>query len=759
MRTTWIVALAASLSLVGATANGASAGQTATSASDPAFSWVTPPLEYHSPHGGSPQGNFLAASALAADGESYEASLWDTTDGSRSPLLETITQGFAMAAAIDGEHVFFTARDDTSQALCQLFVATATSTRRTIDLANCSFIVTGDGNHALVHGFEYNHDPNDPPAWFLVAADGDITSVASDQEAFITVAPNNVDAFVATVDATGAIEVKLVHLDGRPATNVEPPAGFEFGPIYPHPRFLNPFDLDWLHPRFLTGQWTRDSLHVGVPLVNGNSGNARIGVVGADGTATALGPPSSDPASGHARTDGDEAPRFSLNGETIAYTFASNAEDHTFHVASVDGSSDVEVAQLANWLTTTWNAGDDFLYDTQTTNGGTHSLVWVSADGQSTHPVYATNDPPTDEIWGVSWVSADMAYFMGYDSSLPSGGGGGLIGAAIYEVSLAGDAAPRRLIPYSDRINSTSVSGVSLDGSRVSGWAITFLDATGFNNVGIRGWTVTFEETPPPPPPPSIDYVALGDSFASGEGTYNYDGGNKCHRGPLAWPRVLQQEASSIPVIMHRACSGAQTGDLFKKFKGSPRQIPITPDPSIELVTATIGGNDVLFSGIVKDCYFTSCGNLPDRGFRRKVSRLGTTLVTSVYPALRRAYPNARIVHVGYPRITPPAGDPVLNCGWLRPDEQAAADGVLEFLNSEIASAALISQQGGDNIEYANVTGALADHELCTPDSWVHPINPLVYGKASEQAHPTAPGQVAYMRAVATALDINLRAP
>ena len=38
---------------------------------------------------------------------------------------------------------------------------------------------------------------------------------------------------------------------------------------------------------------------------------------------------------------------------------------------------------------------------------------------------------------------------------------------------------------------------------------------------------------------------------------------------------------------------------------------------------------------------------------------LATTLDKTVYPALEKAYPRARIVHVGYPRLSPPAGQPL----------------------------------------------------------------------------------------------------
>jgi hypothetical protein len=57
--------------------------------------------------------------------------------------------------------------------------------------------------------------------------------------------------------------------------------------------------------------------------------------------------------------------------------------------------------------------------------------------------------------------------------------------------------------------------------------------------------------------------VSLGDSYASGEGSGPpFDPGtdvtgNRCHRTPLAWPRLL-----GVPVEGHLACSGAGIAQL-----------------------------------------------------------------------------------------------------------------------------------------------------------------------------------------------------
>ncbi|MBA2725631.1 MAG: PD40 domain-containing protein, partial [Actinobacteria bacterium] len=253
-------------------------------------------------------------------------------------------------------------------------------------------------------------------------------------------------------------------------------------------------------------------------------------------------------------------------------------------------------------------------------------------------------------------------------------------------------------------------------------------------------------------------YVALGDSFSSGEGTYSYDSNAlRCHRGKAAWPRQLEADANQLGPIQHRACTGATTRDLLAPQKGKrvPAQIPNTPQPDVGLVTLTIGGNDAGFRNILMECVLPgSCADAPDRSdFLVKLVALTETLKRVVYPRLERAYPNARIVHVGYPRLTPLRGSTPINCMWLDPDEQDAGAKLADRINGAIRSAV----RGQSRIEYADVTNALQGSELCTADSWVHEITPLfALAELTEQGHPDARGQNAYEMAVAKELGLRL---
>lgn len=112
---------------------------------------------------------------------------------------------------------------------------------------------------------------------------------------------------------------------------------------------------------------------------------------------------------------------------------------------------------------------------------------------------------------------------------------------------------------------------------------------------------------------PLTRYVALGDSFQSGEGAYDYlpltdTEQNKCHRSANAYPRRLVDNGAVALALDFGACSGAVISDLAVPY--APSDPPYTDgtaqldrlDSSTKLVTLGVGGNDVGFASILKGC-------------------------------------------------------------------------------------------------------------------------------------------------------------
>ncbi|HJR24400.1 MAG TPA: SGNH/GDSL hydrolase family protein [Acidimicrobiales bacterium] len=261
------------------------------------------------------------------------------------------------------------------------------------------------------------------------------------------------------------------------------------------------------------------------------------------------------------------------------------------------------------------------------------------------------------------------------------------------------------------------------------------------------------DDDPPEADTDAIVYVALGDSFSSGEGAPPYEpGSGSCNVSSLAWPRLLYADTSDVVSVEHRACAGAKTEHMTGRWESRDLapQIPSEPDPSITLVTLTIGGNNAGFGDIVGTCVVTDCPSPEDEDFVDALTAITDTLVTTVYPALRTAYPEARLVHVGYPRLTPAPGRPVDGCAWLDESDQIRAAGILTALDDAIRTA---TEQSPAPVEYADVTEALDGHELCTPRPWLNPI-----GLGTGHAHPNAAGQRGIEEAVAAALGIDLGA-
>jgi lysophospholipase L1-like esterase len=100
-------------------------------------------------------------------------------------------------------------------------------------------------------------------------------------------------------------------------------------------------------------------------------------------------------------------------------------------------------------------------------------------------------------------------------------------------------------------------------------------------------------------------YVALGDSYAAGPLIPLQTGlPAGCLRSSRNYPSLVA-ETAGIPDFRDVSCSGATTGHL-----GGPQDLPLGVNaPQLdalaedtELVTLTIGGNDIGFAEIVNEC-------------------------------------------------------------------------------------------------------------------------------------------------------------
>jgi lysophospholipase L1-like esterase len=231
---------------------------------------------------------------------------------------------------------------------------------------------------------------------------------------------------------------------------------------------------------------------------------------------------------------------------------------------------------------------------------------------------------------------------------------------------------------------------------------------------------------PPASAQSSVRYVALGDSYSSGLGAGSYIGSSgSCDQSTNAYPQLwasANQPASYVSV----ACAGATTGSVISTQLSAL-------STATTLVSITVGGNDVGFSGTMETCVLrptSDCVSAIDAG---------EALVRSVLPGeldnvlgdIASAAPHARVIVLGYPELYDLSRS--LFCLGLSTTDRTDLNQAADELDSAIQAAAA---RHGDT--FVSVRPAFAGHEICDPGSWLHAVNFL---NLSESYHPTAAGQ------------------
>jgi len=298
----------------------------------------------------------------------------------------------------------------------------------------------------------------------------------------------------------------------------------------------------------------------------------------------------------------------------------------------------------------------------------------------------------------------------------------------------------------------------------------------------------------------SVNYVALGDSYSAGEGVRPYetgagdprDDGDDCHRSTKAYARRLRFLSPDV-VVDFRACSGARAGNVYdfvQKHKAVPNRYGVQTsggvlDDQVDLVTITLGGNDLHFGNILPFCFVHShCmsrvfalshpGADEDgtpatavlRDWIAQTEPVAVRRVAEVLKRLRNDAPNARIVVLGYPPLMPtgPAPGTLGGCDSLlsRFDEgerDAIGDFGSEFNMDIYRAAADAGVEYVDPYQFWNLRSACG---LLGP--LINGVKPqldavhLRKGFSFEPIdrgsfHPNASGQTVFARAVACYLN------
>ena len=255
--------------------------------------------------------------------------------------------------------------------------------------------------------------------------------------------------------------------------------------------------------------------------------------------------------------------------------------------------------------------------------------------------------------------------------------------------------------------------------------------------------------------PPSAQYVAMGSSIASGPGVGTRDPGSPplCMRSSSNYAHLFAEKRGLT--LKDVTCAGATTAGILTGQRMLPPQLDAV-GPETQLVTISIGGNDVHLAG---NLFAWSCANAParipeawrpfichetsqaqiDEGFSELEAHL-----RAIVDGIRQRAPRARIVFVDYVHLLPPSG----SCPDRLPLTEAQLAEARATEDRLSAMTAKVAQETGTELLAASKLSL--GHDVCGADSWIFPVKfpPHLMDFAPLAYHPNAEA----MEAIADAL-------
>ena len=237
---------------------------------------------------------------------------------------------------------------------------------------------------------------------------------------------------------------------------------------------------------------------------------------------------------------------------------------------------------------------------------------------------------------------------------------------------------------------------------------------------------------PAPAAPRTFVLDGLGDSYASGYGV-EPSFTTPCGRSGAA-PAPSVDGRMRLVLDDFVACAGAKTTDLV------PQGQIAALGPDTDVVTLSIGGNDIGWSSAVTACLGgtdVQCGGALTQT-RSRITSVLPGLLETTYDLVDAAAPRATVLVTGYPRLFSPEHGAVLGAS---PAEQVALNDGADLLNATIRTAA-----EAHGYTFVDVTERFVDHGVNAPEPW------LIWPTSPGSFHPNALGYRSYAAAVTAAI-------
>lgn len=438
------------------------------------------------------------------------------------------------------------------------------------------------------------------------------------------------------------------------------------------------------------------------------------------------------------------------------------------------------------------------------TSGTAPELIKLNASGNHVREIWSKTFPSVDndgnefgEIQGVANGHGKLALFRSANlktsdsaTKVPA------IGIAVLNVA-NGDLVFNKTLHGNLDATHGSLYGYQMDGDTSRGLAIGVdtvyvrakcagvcadtsaklfpIKVPGMRLDYPRGTVLTINQ---PQQPAAGAYVAMGDSFSSGESVLEFEESsrtatNKCHRSEEAYSKVLSRDVTLAPFLgsdKFVACSGATTkhitgqwspadSDPDKNLDEAPQLAALSGNT--QYVTITIGGNDIGFPQFGEECFWRLCDSSTSI-YTQTVGKIDNELpakLDTAYRAILTKAPNAKIYVLGYPQVVADKAttDPYdQRCFYMYDGENTAnewadaqaAREIVTKLNQKISAKVTgirgLNSDYYQRLSYVPLDGATSPfngHETCgTGTSWFQNVDQAVIDK-NYIFHPNKLGQ------------------